>query len=84
MQRCASFAASLRQLVFDWGLIGLLLFGIGLLISEVLRPEVVLDPIEVPEDIAKLGYSGVVVAEQLADAALNIELETRELSTQNS
>ena len=84
MQRCASFAASLRQLVFDWGLIGLLLFGIGLLISEVRRPEVVLDPIEVPEDIAKLGYSGVVVAEQLADAALNIELETRELSTQNS
>ena len=84
IQRCASFAASLRQLVVDWGLIGLLLFGIGLLISEVLRPEVVLDPIEVPEDIAKLGYSGVVVAEQLADAALNIELETRELSAQNS
>ena len=84
MQRYASFAASLRQLVVDWGLIGLLLVGSGLLISEVLRPEVVLDPIEVPEDIAKLGYSGVVVAEQFADAATDIELETQELSSQNS
>ena len=84
MQRYASFAASLRQLVVDWGLIGLVVFGIGLLISEVRRPEVVLDPIEDPEDIAKLGYSGLVVAEQLADAALNIESETRELSAQNS
>lgn len=68
----------------NWALIGLLALGLMLLIIEARRPEVILEPIEVPEDIAKLGYSGIVVAEQLADAALDIELETQELSSKNS
>jgi len=67
----------------NWGLIGLLVIGLALLYKEVSQPEVILEPIEVPEDIAELGYTGVVVAEQLADAAINIELETRELSSQS-
>ncbi len=61
-----------------------MVLGLELFIVEIFRFEIILDPIEVPEDIAKLGYTGIVVAEKLTDAAIVIELETRELSAQVS
>lgn len=68
-----------------WGVMVLLVLGLVVLIKEVCRPEIILDPIEIPQDIIKKsGYTGIAVAEQLADAALNIELETQNLSVQNS
>jgi tetratricopeptide (TPR) repeat protein len=84
LQLLVNEVSLIKLFILDSGLIILLLLGLAALIKEVRRPEVILDPIEVPEDIAKQGYAGNIVAEQLADVALNIELETQELSAQNS
>ncbi len=48
-------------------------------ILEVCREETILNPIKVPEDIAKLGYTDNVVADQLADAERKIALETKHM-----
>jgi len=41
---------------------------------EMSRPEIILDAIDVPEDMVKLGYTGIVVAEKLADKEHKINL----------
>ena len=87
IERYTNYVSLVRKFVIELGLIGLMILSIlGLFLFgiEVFHQEIILDPIEVPEDIEKLGYTGIVVAEQLADAALNIELEIRELSAQSS
>jgi hypothetical protein len=84
LQLLVNEVSLIKLFILDSGLIILLLLGLAALIKEVRRPEVILDTIEVPEDIAKQGYAGNIVAEQFADVALNIELETQELSAQNS
>ncbi|MGZ9213611.1 MAG: tetratricopeptide repeat protein [Candidatus Binatia bacterium] len=81
IQRYTNLISLVRHFIFEFGFTVLVILGLVLLASDLHRPEIILDPIEVPEDIAKLGYSGMVISEQLADAAHNIELETRELST---
>ena len=50
------------------GLVLLALFTLGLFGKQVLQPEIILDPIGVPEDIARRGYTEIIVAEQLVDA----------------
>lgn len=84
IQRYTNYISLVKQFIFDLGLIGLVVLGLVLFFIEVFRYEIILDPIEVPDDIAKSGYSGIVVAEQLADAALNVKLEIQELSARSS
>jgi tetratricopeptide (TPR) repeat protein len=84
LQEFTTQVSLIKQFILDFGLIILVVSSLGLVISEVLRVEVILEAIEVPEDVQKLGYTGKIVAEQLADAALEFDLETRELSSQNS
>lgn len=84
MQDYAEAFSSLRKFVWELVLVLFLVFGLVLFVIEVLRPEVTLDSIEVPEDISRSGYTGIVVAEELADAALNIQIDVRKLSYQSS
>jgi tetratricopeptide (TPR) repeat protein len=63
-----------RKYIFEILLIGSI---IVLLYLEFRRPEIIIDTIDVPEDIEKLGYTGNVVAERLADEAHKIVLEIR-------
>lgn len=82
LQSLTNQVSLIKNFTLDFGLIILVVSGLGLFIFEIFRFEVILEPIEVPEDIAKQGYTGVVIAEQLTDAALNIERNTKELSSE--
>lgn len=77
----AEKALLFRKFIMEVGLVLLALFTLGLLGKQVLQPEIVLDPIGVPEDIARRGYTEIIVAEQLVDAALNIRFDARKLSS---
>jgi len=54
-------------------------FGLfALVINEIYQEEIVLEPLSVPEDLIKDGYSGEVVAEKLLDEVRRIELDIRD------
>jgi hypothetical protein len=72
----AEKALLFRKLIMEVGLVLLALFTLGLFGKQVLQPEIILDPIGVPEDIARRGYTEIIVAEQLVDAAFNIRFDT--------
>lgn len=74
----------IKEFVISLGILVIIILGITFLVIDLRKPEMVLDPVEVPEDIAKSGYTGIVISEQLADVSLKIQLETRKLSRQNS
>ncbi len=84
VERQTSYISQVRRYVTEIGLIGLALFAIIVFVKEVRRPEIIIDAIDVPEDIAKLGYTGIVVAERLADESHKIGLKIGNLSVQNS
>lgn len=70
-----------RKVIMEVGLVLLALFTLSLFTKQVLQPEIIVDPIRVPEDIARRGYTEIIVAEQLVDAALNIRFDARKLSS---
>lgn len=73
-----------RKYIFEILLISSILLVIVLLYLELKRPEIIIDTIDVPEDIEKLGYTGNIVAEKLADEAHKIVMENQTISPQKS
>lgn len=81
-EKLAAYVVSFRKLLLELSLIAVAVVGLGLLVKEVVHEEIILEPIEIPDDIAKQGYTDIVVAEQIADAALTRQQEVRDLSEQ--
>lgn len=52
--------------------------------TEILRTEIILDPLSMPEELIKSGYSGTVVAERLLDEVRKIEFETNKINEKQS
>ncbi|MBK8816814.1 MAG: tetratricopeptide repeat protein [Methylococcaceae bacterium] len=72
--------ALIRKIIFDLGFIILIVIFILMLVSEIRRDEIILDPIEIPEIINKSGYTSREVAEKLLDSAQRIGFEAKEKS----
>jgi hypothetical protein len=83
-ERFAKCLSLSKQFILDFGSIGLMVLGFvfffAVFLKEVGHREIILDPIEVPEDIAKLGYKGTVVATLIKNKAHIIDMGTRERS----
>ncbi len=47
---------------------------------EVSRDEIILEPLNVPDELIKKGYTGEIIAEKLLDQVRRIELTTRDLA----
>jgi len=80
----SNFTSQVRRWIIDLVIIGLVILAIGVFFFEMWRKEIILDAIDVPDDLVKLGYTGVVVAEKLADESQKIRIENRDLSAKNS
>lgn len=53
-----------------------------ILYKEVSRTEIILDPLNMPQELVKLGYSGTIVSEKLLDEARKIEFETNKTNNE--
>ena len=66
--------------IIELGAFGLIVFVLIVIVKETSRPEIIIDAIDVPEDMVKSGYTGIVVAQKLADEAHNLSLKILEES----
>ena len=82
LQRWAETAGHVLSLITAGVVAISLLAIIGLAAWDSVRNAVVLDLIEVPESLAKRGYTSVIVTRELADAIRDIQRESQKVERQ--
>lgn len=74
--RASEWMSSLRSIVLDVVLLGLIVGAISIVVAEIRHNSVVIDPIRLPETLSELGYSEDVAALRLWDAVVQINAAT--------
>jgi tetratricopeptide (TPR) repeat protein len=77
LEHAASDVSAIRSIIADSLLVAVLASFLGALILEMRRKTVVIDPIEVPKEIAERGYTPQVVAQRLAAEITALRREAR-------